>query len=111
MHDPSEALAAATGFHWDAGNATKNWAGHAVTQAECEMVFFQDPLVLAPDAAHSGSEPRYYALGRTPLGRALFVVFTMRGSLIRVISARDQSRREREVYQYAQEAHDQDSAV
>jgi uncharacterized DUF497 family protein len=111
MGDPGEALAAATGFDWDAGNATKNWLGHAVTQAGCEMVFFQHPLLLAPDGAHSGSESRYYALGRTPLGRELFVVFTMRGSLIRVISARDQSRREREVYQDAQEAHDEDSPV
>jgi hypothetical protein len=111
MSDPWETLAAATGFDWDAGNATKNWLGHAVTQAECEMVFFQDPLLLAPDAAHSGSEPRSYALGRTPLGRELFVVFTMRGSLIRVISARDQSRRERELYHHAQEAHDEDPSV
>ena len=111
MVDPWEALAAATGFQWDAGNATKNWVGHAVTQAECEMVFFQHPLLLAPDVAHSGAEARSYALGRTPLGRDLFVVFTMRGSLIRVISARDQSRREREVYQHAQEAHGEDPTL
>lgn len=111
MSDPRETLAAATGFDWDAGNATKNWFRHAVTHAECEMVFFQHPLLLVPDAANSGSEPRYYALGRTPLGRELFVAFTMRGSMLRVISARDQHRRERKVYQHAQEAHDEDPAV
>ena len=41
----------------------------------------------------------------------LFVVFTMRGTLIRVISARDQSRREREVYGHAQEAELEDPPV
>jgi|SRR5690606_7002384 len=104
MADPWALLAAATGFDWDAGNAAKNWEGHAVTQAECEMVFFRQPLILAPDLAHSASEARYYALGQTPMGRLLFVVFTLRGTLIRIISARDQSRREREVYRHAQEA-------
>lgn len=111
MADPWQLLAGATGFDWDAGNATKNWTGHAVTQAECEMVFFEQPLVLAPDVAHSGAEARFYALGTTPLGRQLFVVFTMRGTLIRVISARDQSRREREVYRHAQEAELEDPPV
>jgi uncharacterized DUF497 family protein len=111
MADPLDLLAAAAGFDWDAGNATKNWEGHAVTQAECEMVFFQQPLVLASDVAHSGTEARFYALGQTPLGRYLFVVFTMRGALIRVVSARDQSRREREVYRHAQEAQREDPSV
>jgi uncharacterized DUF497 family protein len=101
--DPCDLLAAATGFEWDDGNATKNWANHGVTQAECEQVFFQRPLLLAPDIPHSQREARYYALGQTLEARALFVVFTMRGTLLRVISARDMSRREREAYQDAQE--------
>lgn len=104
MTDPWELLAGATGFDWDAGNATKSRDRHAVTPAECESVFFQRPLLLAPDQGHSAHEARYYGLGQTPLGRGLFVVFTIRGSLLRVISARDQSRREREVYRHAQEA-------
>ena len=111
MADPWALLAVAIGFEWDAGNTTKNWEGHAVTQAECEMVFFRQPLILAPDPAHSASEARYFALGQTPMGRLLFVVFTLRGTLIRVISARDQSRREREVYRHAQEADAQDPPV
>jgi hypothetical protein len=51
------------------------------------------PLVAGTDHAHSTDEVRYYALGRTDAGRRLFVVFTVRDSLIRVISARDMSRR------------------
>jgi hypothetical protein len=70
-----------------------------VTLAECEQVFFHRPLVVSEDPKHSQGEPRHYALGQTDLGRRLFVVFTIRGSLIRVISARDMSRRERGIYE------------
>ncbi|MDQ3697199.1 MAG: BrnT family toxin [Gemmatimonadota bacterium] len=47
-------------------------------------------------------EARYAAVGQTAAGRRLFLVFTLRGSLIRVISARPMSRREREVYRRAE---------
>ena len=98
MSDVHAGLAQATGFQWDAGNATKNWTKHAVRQPECEQVFFNAPLVLAADPTHSEREARYFALGQTDEGRRLLVVFTLRDSLIRVISARPMSQREREVY-------------
>ena len=91
-------LAAATGFDWDAGNLGKNWLSHQVTPAECEQVFFNRPLIVADDPRHSAHERRYYVLGQTDAARPLFVVFTLRGSLIRVISARDMSRNERKVF-------------
>jgi uncharacterized DUF497 family protein len=47
---------------------------------------------------HSKTEKRFYALGRTDSKRTLFIVFTVRNSLIRVISARDMNRKEREGY-------------
>jgi uncharacterized DUF497 family protein len=98
MADLHARLARATGFEWDVGNATKSWAKHTVSQAECEQAFFNSPLVLAADPAHSSREPRFFALGRTDEGRLLLLVFTLRDTLIRVISARPMSRREREVY-------------
>ena len=91
-------LAAATGFDWDAGNLEKNWLSHQVTPAECEQLFFNRPLIAADDPRHSTQERRYYVLGQTDAARPLFVVFTLRGSLIRVISARDMSRNERKVF-------------
>ena len=107
MADLHDRLARVTGFEWDAGNATKNWTRHTVSQAECEQVFFHAPLVLASDPAHSAREARYFALGRSDAGRQLLVVFTLRGALVRVISARPMSRREREVYHDAEvEEHD-----
>jgi len=103
MRDPREILDQCTGFQWDEGNAEKNLVSHGVTQAEAEQVFFNVPLLLAPDREHSQTEDRYYALGVTNQGRALFVVFTVREELVRVISARDMSRRERRAYEQAKE--------
>ena len=95
-------LAVATGFQWDEGNAAKNWVGHQVSQGECEQVFFGSPFLVAPDWTHSKAEPRFYVLGQTAAARPLFLVFTLRDTLIRIISARDMSRRERKVYADAQ---------
>lgn len=88
------------GFEWDDGNARKSRDKHDVSQAEAEQVFFNEPLVVVPDARHSERERRSHALGQTDEGRPLHVTFTLRaeGTLIRVISARDMSRREREAY-------------
>lgn len=93
-----EDLAETQGFQWDEGNSEKNWKKHQVSNAECEQPFFHQPLVVAADLKHSDEEPRFYALGRTDLGRRLFIVFTLREDLVRVISARDMSRRERKEY-------------
>lgn len=98
MVTPSDRLADCIGFEWDRGNSTKNWESHAVSQSECEEVFFRRPLVTHRDAEHSAEEVRYYALGRTFGGRLLFVVFTIRADRIRVISARDMTPRERQRY-------------
>ena len=102
MADPYELLAQATGFEWDEGNASKSWTKHEVTPAECEQVFFRTPLLVTGDERHSTDEQRYIALGQTLASRLLFVSFTLRGTLIRPISVRPMSRREREVYQHAQ---------
>ena len=88
-----------TGFDWDEANARKNWESHAVTPQEAEQVFFNRPLIVADDPIHSQTERRYYVLGQTDEDRALFIAFTVREKLIRVISARDMSRKERRVYQ------------
>jgi hypothetical protein len=86
------------GFDWSGGNGEKNWERHRVTPAEIEQVFFNRPLLTGVDAAHSLGEARWYALGRSDSGRELFAAFTVRAGRIRVISARDMSRRERRVY-------------
>ncbi len=85
------------GFDWDRANARKNWEKHRVSFAECEEIFFHGPVIF-PDPEHSQAEPRYFALGITARGRKLTAVFTLRKDKIRVVSARDMSRKERSIY-------------
>lgn len=94
-----------TGFDWDAGNARKN-EKHGVTNAEVEQTFLNKPLLLAPDVRHSQAEPRLHALGRTDRDRRLHITFTVRGNgaLIRPVSARDMSRKEKAIYEQAVKA-------
>jgi|SRR5579863_1499505 len=89
------------GFDWDDGNSRKSADKHDVSQAEAESVFFSDPLIVLEDPKHSKEEQRFHALGRTIRGRGLHVTFTLRenGTLIRVISARDMNRKERQLYE------------
>ena len=93
-------LAKITGFDWDEGNARKN-EKHDVSTAESEQIFFNVPLLMLADEKHSGMESRFHALGKTDEGRLLHIAFTLReaGEKIRVISARDMHRKEREIYE------------
>lgn len=86
------------GFEWDDGYSGKNFYLHNVTDGECEDVFFNLPLVIAADKKHSADEKRFFALGRTDANRRLFIAFTVRNKLIRVISARDMTKSENRKY-------------
>mgnify|MGYP001059458039 CR=1 FL=1 len=97
--DNIEKLLGCTGFEWDRSNIEKNWLRHKVGPAECEQVFFNQPLVILGDPKHSISEKRFAAFGCTDDGRLLVVIFTKRGKLLRVISARNMNRRERKFYE------------
>ena len=63
----------------------------------------EEALELVAGEQRAESTLRYYALGQTDARRLLFIVFTIREDLIRVISARPMSRRERRVYEHAKE--------
>jgi uncharacterized protein len=86
-------LSQIAGFQWDEGNGQKSLDKHGVTPSEAEQVFVNEPLLLMEDA-----------FGRSHAGRYLQVSFTMRdnGTLLRVISTRPMSARER--LRYDQEA-------
>ena len=88
------------GFDWDTGNATKSERKHGVSQQEAEQIFFNLPLLLVEDIVHSQVESRFQAMGRTDADRKLHVTFTLRrsGTLLRVISAREMSARERKIH-------------
>jgi len=95
---PIDPIDACTGFDWDQANVEKNLESHRVPFWEAEEVFFNEPLLVRPDPTHSKSEPRPMVLGTTDAGRLLFISFTVRRHLIRVISARDMTRKEAITY-------------
>ena len=85
-------------FEWDESNREKNWHKHRVLIKECEEVFEDEKRQSWKDILHSKNEPRYIMLGSSQAKRILFVVFTIRNLRVRVVSARDASKRERELY-------------
>jgi uncharacterized DUF497 family protein len=100
----SRRLREAVGFDWDDGNVEKNWTKHAVRFTECEEVFYHAPLVAPAPARRGPGEERFVARGETALGRLLSIIFTFRGDRVRVISARDMSRKERLEYSQREKA-------
>ncbi len=95
MHSLQDLLKTIEGFEWDPWNIHKNVEKHEVHPFECEEVFFREPDfgTLPQRAEHK--EDRFYVIGRTNAGRTLTVIFTIRKNKIRVISARNASRKER----------------
>jgi uncharacterized DUF497 family protein len=83
-------LAAGVKFDWDEAN-TAHVAAHAVTPAEVEEVYLNDPMDL--DFRVVGGEKRYTILGHTNRLRILVVALTVRDGAIRPVSAFDASRR------------------
>jgi len=75
---------------------------HGLSVSVIESLFTR-PLAILPDAAHSQSERRFRAIGRTEKGRGVFIVFTLRRKademLIRPISARYMHKKEIEAYE------------
>ena len=94
-------LSQVTGFDWDEGNSLKSPEKHNLSQREAGQIFLDPRLLVFTDATHSDDEPRYHAYGSPTAGRLLQVSFTLRqnAALIRVISARSMSRKERSRYE------------
>lgn len=86
-------------FEWDKGNTDKNLHKHNVSNRETEEIFSNEALKIFEDNKHSRQEQRFVAYGATDLKRKLTIVFTVRKQKIRVISARDQNRKERIIHE------------
>ena len=86
-------------FEWDPRKAAQNLSKHRVSFTEAATVL-GDPLGLtSPDPDHSADEERQITVGRSIRGRILIVSHTERGDRIRIISARELTRSEREAYE------------
>jgi len=86
-------------FEWDKGNFDKNFIKHKVANKEAEEIFFDRYVKIFENIRHSQKEKRFTALGVTNRNRKLYLSFTIRNQKIRVISARDQSKKERRLYE------------
>ena len=86
-------------FDWDPKKAAGNLAKHAVSFEEAATVF-GDPLSdTFDDPDHSAAERRFLIIGHSQQGRLLFVSHTDDGEMVRIISAREPTRGERESYE------------
>jgi uncharacterized DUF497 family protein len=90
-------------FAWDANKAGLNLSKHGVPFDEAATVFGDDQGLEWEDLQHSDKEARLKRLGRSNMGRILLVVYTVKRSIdgketIRIISARQASRKERKAY-------------
>jgi uncharacterized protein len=87
---------------WDPRKAEANAAKHGVSFDEAVTVFLDPDALDGPDLQHSSTESRFRRLGQSADGRVLMVAYTTRrqgnAEAIRLISARQASRRERAAY-------------
>jgi len=101
---PDQKLPTPVSFDWDQHNQNKNMTKHNVGSKECEEVFFNEPIIINLDRKHSQLEERFRSLGKTDKNRKLFVSYTIRNQKIRIISARDQNKKERQIYAQEEKA-------
>jgi uncharacterized DUF497 family protein len=86
-------------FDWDKQKAASNLAKHKVSFEEAATVF-GDPLSdTFDDPDHSADEKRFLIIGHSEQGKLLFVSHTDDGEIVRIISARESTRGEREKYE------------
>ncbi len=86
-------------FEWDQGNIHKSYKKHGIAPNEAEQIFVDEYVIVLPDVRHSQREDRYVALGKTIIGRLLFIVYTVRSRKIRIVSARPADKKERRLYE------------
>ncbi|EKE14542.1 MAG: hypothetical protein ACD_12C00439G0007 [uncultured bacterium] len=85
-------------FEWDKGNIDKNMK-HGVEDKESEEIFGSKKKIFMKDEKHSLKEERYMIWGKTKMDRKLTVFFTLRNKKVRIISARDMNRKEKNAYE------------
>jgi uncharacterized DUF497 family protein len=86
-------------FEWDPIKDAHNRAKHGVSFDEAKTVFEDTLFICFADPSHSQGEARYLMLAQSHQGRLLVVAYTERGGALRLISAREATRRERKRYE------------
>ncbi len=86
-------------FEWDLRKAETNFQKHQVSFSEAATVFGDDLAITVPDPDHSESEDRYITIGWSHRRRLLMVSHTDRNDRIRIISARELTKAEKQAYE------------
>lgn len=86
-------------FEWDEFKAAANLQKHGVSFEEATTVFSNPQAVIFDDEAHSTNEQREIIIGHSSRDRLLLISFTERSAIIRIISARRATRKERQDYE------------
>ena len=86
-------------FEWDNRKAVANERKHGVPFNEAATVFADKFSFTFPDIDHSDDEERFLIIGVSKMGRVLVVAHTEREDNIRLISAREATRKERTFYE------------
>lgn len=86
-------------FTWDANKAAQNLKKHGVDFREAATVLIDAISTTYPDIDHSGFESRFLTVGMSNRNRVLVVAHTEEDDLVRIITARRATRRERKFYE------------
>lgn len=86
-------------FEWDLSKSELNYRKHGVSFEEAATVFNDSLSVSFPDPSHSDRESRYVMIGISRFGKLLVVAHTDRDEAVRIISAREATRKERRFYE------------
>jgi uncharacterized DUF497 family protein len=95
-------LTADLGFEWDPNKAARNLERHRVSFEEAATVFDDPMFITLVDEDHSTDEERYITIGLSNQGRVLLLAHTDRKGQIRIISAREATRKEKQYYAEAE---------
>jgi uncharacterized DUF497 family protein len=86
-------------FEWDARKARANFRKHSVSFEEASSVFFDTLSATGDDPDHSSDENRLVTFGMSSSGRLLVVSHVDRENCIRLISAREMTNAEKDIYE------------
>ena len=86
-------------FQWDEEKAASNLEKHGVSFQEASTVFMDSLSSTISDPLHSFDEQRFVTIGESAEREILVVVHTQRDTKVRIISAREATRKERQTYE------------
>lgn len=86
-------------FEWDENKAKSNIMKHKISFDEAKTVFYDFLSITIPDLNHSINEERFITIGNSSMNKLLVVMHTDKNDVIRIISSRLATYKERKYYE------------